>query len=333
LSTGPEKIWRAVVRMPHRRAVPKDYPGLGAARRTASRQDGAITHAQALDAGLTPGQIRQLVRDGRWSRPFHGTHLLPGAHPVRGRIRAALLTHPGSVVCGLTAARLHRLDALPAESPGEPVHLLMPPGAPHSRATSIVAHRDHFRGDQVVRMWGMPVTSPARTLADLVLATRRDDAVALLDAALYARAVVDVAEVQAATLGRLRSRQVEPWWPLIDGRAESPLETRLRLLLIDAGLAPEDLQHPVRMDGRIFARLDLAWPSRRVCLEADGGEVHSRPDALYRDRHRQNLLVAQGWTVLRATWRDLFYNGGDVIGMVAGALAFPRPPDRRRHRA
>jgi hypothetical protein len=315
--------------VPHRRCVPKDYPGLGAAYRIASEQDGALTYAQALGAGLTAGQVRQLVCDGRWRRPFRGSYLLPNAHPVRGRARAALLVHPGAVVCGITAARLHRFDAIPEESPGEPVHLLAPPGSPHSRRTSIVMHREHVQDGQVVRVRGLPVTSPARTLADLVLTMWRDDAVALVDAALFARVVADVADVREAVAGRRRYRRVEPWWSLVDGRAESPLETRLRLLLTDAGFAPEELQHPVRLDGRPFARLDLAWPSRGVCLEADGGWVHSRPEALFHDRHRQNLLMARGWTVLRATWWDLPENGGNVVETIAGALAVsavPRPP-------
>jgi very-short-patch-repair endonuclease len=173
----------------------------------------------------------------------------------------------------------------------------------------------------------MPVTSPARTLADLVLSMARDDAVALVDAALFTRAVADTEEIRDAATGLHGYRRVDSWWSLVDGLAESPLETRLRLVLTDAGFAPEELQHTVRMDGRPFARLDLAWPSRRVCLEADGRDVHSQPDALYRDRHRQNLLVAQGWTVLRATWQDLPENGGDVVEMVARALAGPRPPN------
>jgi hypothetical protein len=155
--------------------------------------------------------------------------------------------------------------------------------------------------------------------------------VALVDAALFAHVVADVADVRAAVSGRRRHRRAEPWWSLVDGRAESPLETRMRLALTDAGFAPEDLQHPVRVDGRPFARLDLAWPSRGVCLEADGGRVHSQPEALFQDRHRQNLLMARGWTVLRATWWDLPENGGDVVKTVAGALAVsaePHPPDK-----
>jgi len=56
-----------------------------------------------------------------------------------------------------------------------------------------------------------------------------------------------------------------------------------------------------------------------VCLEADGAAFHSDPPALFRDRRRQNLLIAAGWTVLRFTWADEAYPD-DVVRAVANAL-------------
>ena len=56
---------------------------------------------------------------------------------------------------------------------------------------------------------------------------------------------------------------------LADGRSESTFETLVRLLLVRAGLAPETLQLEVfDQNGRLYARLDMAWPSVKVGLEA-----------------------------------------------------------------
>jgi very-short-patch-repair endonuclease len=66
-----------------------------------------------------------------------------------------------------------------------------------------------------------------------------------------------------------------------------------------------DLQHEVWHAGRFIARIDAAYPERRIAIEVDGFEAHSSPDAFQRDRTRQNRLVALGWTVLRFTWADV----------------------------
>src|SRR5699024_8275847 len=113
---------------------------------------------------------------------------------------------------------------------------------------------------------------------------------------------------------RLRGRRgvsrVARWWPLVDGRAESPLETWARLDCYDHGLPPHDLQVVLRdRRGAIIGRGDMGW--RRcdgtwVIAELDGIQVHGAPDPLYADRHRQNrLLTETGAIVLRFTSADL----------------------------
>jgi very-short-patch-repair endonuclease len=95
----------------------------------------------------------------------------------------------------------------------------------------------------------------------------------------------------------------------------------LRLLLIRAGLAPETLQLELfEANGRVYARLDMAWPSVKVAVEADGREHHDAPEALYRDRVRGNALALAGWTVLRFTWADLVRRPQWIVEQVRRAL-------------
>jgi very-short-patch-repair endonuclease len=113
---------------------------------------------------------------------------------------------------------------------------------------------------------------------------------------------------------------------LADGRSESALETLLRLLLVRAGVGPETLQLKLYdARGRRIARVDLAWPSRWVAVEADGREYHDKPEALYRDRDRQNDVVIGGWTVLRFTWYDVVHRPVQVVEQVRAALAQALP--------
>jgi len=103
-----------------------------------------------------------------------------------------------------------------------------------------------------------------------------------------------------------RAIAAREWLGQADGRAESPLETRGRLRCVDAGIGPDDLQVSLT-DGRgtFIGRVDLYWRHQRLVAEADGAEFHDQPEALYRDRERQNDLMAAGFTVIRFTWEDV----------------------------
>lgn len=250
----------------------------------------------------------------------------PGSRPtgdvyLRARTRAALAGRRDAVACNLTAARLLGLDGLPRSRTGEPVHILLPARATRHQADGVLAHFGDLPAGDVLYLGGIPVTGVGRTLADLVLRADRNAAIAILDAALHVGAVLDLDDVRRATAGRPGTRRVDQYWRLVDGRAESPLETRLRLILVDAGLAPPHLQWPV-LDGagRPLAFLDLAWPDQLLDVEADGVAVHDQPVALHRDRHRQNLLVDLGWNILRFTWADVEQRAGQVVAAIARRL-------------
>jgi hypothetical protein len=69
---------------------------------------------------------------------------------------------------------------------------------------------------------------------------------------------------------------------LSDPRAESPMETRLRVGLVGAGLAVPEVQYPIVDEhGFTLARVDLAYPAARLAVEYDG--------ALHFDRRRAEL--------------------------------------------
>jgi hypothetical protein len=106
---------------------------------------------------------------------------------------------------------------------------------------------------------------------------------------------------------------------LADPRAESPPESRVRLALVLAGLAPVP-QYDVRHHGRWIARVDLAFPELKIAIEYDGRAVHEREDVFARDRQRQNELVRAGWIVLRFTAADLRWGAAPVVQQVQAAL-------------
>lgn len=288
-------------------------------RSIAAGQSGAVTVQQARLAGLSRQQVRSLLGNG-WSSPARGILVQPNPpDPFLAGLRAALLACPEGVGCGITAARLHQLSGLPRWTPSEVPQLLLPPGLARSQRRGMRT-RTGLREQDRVLVHGFCVTTIARTVADLALVLRLDDLICLLDSALRGGWVV-----ADLPLGRRRVARLRAALCLADGRAESALETVLRLLLVRAGLSPETLQ--LRLFdryGRCYARLDMAWPSRMLAVEADGREHHDKPEALYRDRRRQNDLELAGWTVLRFTWNDVIRNADWVVTQVRHALQSER---------
>lgn len=261
---------------------------------------GVVTAAMMREAGLERrtarsarrrGDVQWLWRDcAVWS---------PLASDPRTRWHAALALAPGTVLCGASAARVWGL-MVPREWPEE---VVVPRRVTRlrSRANLLVRSRD-LRTDESTEIRGLPVTTIARTALDIALHQPRTDAQWVVDQCL-ARGLDEAAVPVGRRRGTARLRAM-----LEAGEAasESPLESAVRLLLLDAGLPRPHPQYVVRGDdGGFLARVDLAWPRQRLVLEADGIGWHSAPAPLLRDRWRQNTLTVAGWAVLRATWADV----------------------------
>ncbi|MFF5069694.1 endonuclease domain-containing protein [Micromonospora olivasterospora] len=160
---------------------------------------------------------------------------------------------------------------------------------------------------EIVDVAGVPATSLLRTVTDVILRQGRYPAVAVLDSALNRGLLTDedVAALPALIRGRRGAVAARTYLAEVDGRAQSPLETRARLRCVDGGVPPDELQLEVRdEEGRLLGIGDLGWRAARLIAEADGSDPHAAPDALFADRRRQNRLVNAGWRILRFTWAD-----------------------------
>jgi Protein of unknown function (DUF559) len=108
--------------------------------------------------------------------------------------------------------------------------------------------------------------------------------------------------------------------PLVDVRAESPMETWVRLLLHDSGAPPPTPQFEVRdLDGRLIARVDLAYPPWRIAIEYEGDHHREQPQ-FRQDIARVNALQEAGWLVLRFTADDVLRHPGRLVEHVAAAI-------------
>jgi very-short-patch-repair endonuclease len=132
--------------------------------------------------------------------------------------------------------------------------------------------------------------------------------------------VTDIGPVRACARGSVGtgSRRAREICGLADGLAQSPQETRLRLLLHRSALPDPIAQFRIVVDGRLVARPDFAWPDRKVALEYDG-LWHGEPGQFARDRQRLNRLQAAGWRVVFVTAADL-RDPERLLALIAAAL-------------
>jgi very-short-patch-repair endonuclease len=300
-----------------------------AALALAASQMGLITRRQAHKTGMSDRQIRTRVTRGLW-QPLHPSVFLLGIAPISDEQRllaAALAT--SAVVSHTSAGWLAGL----VDRPPSTVHVLTDRAAAHRRE-GIVVHRvaDLLPIDRT-RLRGVPSTSPTRTLLDL--SAELDETVlrATVHRALRLRLTHPDRLIERFVAMRSRGKPGVASLRKVLGELDrdvSLLESDLEVLLVDlirtAGLPQPTLQHPIFVHGRVF-RADLAYPEHRLVIEGDGFGVHGERDAFESDRERQNLLVLDGWRILRFTWRQIVREPAWVATQIHAALS---PPDRSR---
>lgn len=265
--------------------------------------------AAALALGATEGQLRAAVGAGALERLRPGVLCLPladGQDEVRRRALAALVSlEPAAVVSHTTAAHLHRL---PARRPGErPGHVRVTlPQRGRVRA-GLHVHAGLVTPPDTAVVDGVRCTSVERTALDLARRRPLVESLVVLDAALARSDRAALADAAGrlpgvAGLARLR-RAIE----LADARAESPLESASRGLVLDAGLPAPELQAWLADDEGRAWRVDFLWRALGVVGEADGWGKYAGPADLRAEKLREDALRRTGWTVVRWTsdevWR------------------------------
>ena len=258
-----------------------------------------VTVAEAERLGLSWERLQW--RD--WKRVGHGQYVrLPSEPGPELRLLAVHRRLPeGAAFGAATAAWLHGLDLPPCD----PIDVVAPLACRISARAGTRLRRAQLDRDEIVERMGLPVTRIERTISDLALLVSLTDAVVAVDEALH-KGLTDLTALWQSVassahrrgVGRLRRvlRVAEP-------RTESPMESRLRVLLILAGLPRPDAQVEIRDEAGMFiARVDFLYPRARLVIEYDGS---THRDTLVDDSRRQNRLIQAGYRLLRFTSSDL----------------------------
>ncbi|HVQ51502.1 MAG TPA: hypothetical protein VMS92_15770 [Mycobacterium sp.] len=206
----------------------------------------------------------------------------------------------------------------------------IPVGAPveiaHSRrpaAQGITARTGAIGDDEICDVDGISCTTPARTAYDLGRRLPLDTGVIRIDALLNATraSMPEVEKIVLRYPGGPGIRKLRRALDLADAGAESPQETRLRLLLVRSGLPRPVTQIPVTNDwGRVVRRIDMGWPEWMVGAEYDGEQHWTNPAIHAEDIERLEFLAAKGWAIVRVSARQLRYQPALVVARVRTAL-------------
>jgi hypothetical protein len=277
--------------MPH----PTDLP--------ARLRDRAFTYAEALSAGVTP----QRLRASDLTSPFHGIRIagptsdgdIPSlreqCEAIAPRLRPfQFFSHETALA--LLGAPLPRWPHRPA------VHVSTHRPAREPRTRGVTGHRLQTRESAAVLIGGLPVEQPVRAWRQAGMSWTVDDLVVAADFLVARRrplATIEELGDEIRIMGDVPGRRLVRALRDVRVGAESPEETRLRLVLTRAGLPQPELNWDLRdARGRLIARLDLAYPSARVGVEYDG-RVHA-------DDVRQFETDADRWSAIgRAGWRHV----------------------------
>ena len=229
------------------------------------------------------------------------------------RLSAAMQRLPKEAAfSGRTASWLHGIEHTLCSS----IEVTL---ASTSRFAGLSIRRAKLAADEVVIRRGLRTTSALRTVADLGCRLPLVEVVVVLDRVLHMRLVrmeqvEHWAEVHRGSRGVARLRRAIE---LAEPRSESPMETRLRLLLILAGLPRPGVQVSLGNEASFLGRVDLYYPDHRLIIEFDGG---THRNTLAADNRRQNRLIEAGYRLLRFTASDVFGDPTSVVAIVRRAV-------------
>ena len=275
--------------------------------RLAAQQFGVVDLDELRACGLDKRAVGRRVAAGRL-HPLHKRVYAVGHPnvPIRGRFLAAVRAcGPEAVLSHFAAAVLWRLLKWDGRYP----EVL----ARNRRSHRGIRTRRTARLDaiDIRRRYGIPVTSPARTLVDLA---------ATLDAKPLRRATREALVLGVVTIPQLTEalRRLGPCrgctkLQAIVARGHVPTRSELEDAVLDlltaGGFKPPLVNAPLYVEGRRVVP-DFRWPEQRLVIEADGAEWHDNQIAREDDADRQAILEASGERVVRVTW--------------AQAIAWPR---------
>lgn len=255
--------------------------------------------SEAVAAGkATHSQLRR-----RYTRVFRDVYVIEGTEltPKLRAHAAWLWSRRRGVIAGFSAAALHGSKWIDATRAVDIIHDNRHPLA------GLQVWSDRIATDDIELLDGVAVTTPTRTALDLACWYPTSTAVAALDDLVRVTdvKVLDVELLAARYRGRRGIEQARSSLDLVDAGSQSPKETWLRLVLVQAGLPRPQTQIPVYDDfGDAVAYLDMGWDDLKVAVEYDGEQHRNDRRQFTWDIRRLEMVERRGWILVRVLAGD-----------------------------
>ena len=273
----------------------------------AGRQFGVVSREQLHQIGMKEGGIERRLRSGR----LHPLH--PGVYAVGHRsvsreglwLAALLWGGEDAVLSHRSAAELWGVLEIDRS---KRIEISAPPET-RSR-TSIRRRYTQLAPDEVTERSGLPVTTLSRTLMDLgsAIPGRRLERAVREAEYLHRYDPRDLWRMLGRHPGQRGTRAIRTCLENIGlgprGRTRSDLEVLFASVLARSSLPRAELNVTIEVAGRLV-EADCLWRRQRVIVELDGGQSHGTWSASESDRKRDRQLQADGWRIIRVTWRQL----------------------------
>lgn len=267
---------------------------------------------------MASGAVTRQTLRAKYVKLHHNVYAPRGMTlDAKDRALAAWLWSRGkATLVGHSAAAMHGTEWLPADAPAELGRTR------HKSPRGIVVHTDMLADDEVCMRSSIDCTTPARTAYDIGRRIAGEDAVIRIDALFNATGctVTEAGQIADRYPGARGIRQLRETLALTDGGAESPQETRLRLLFVPSGIPRPVTQIRVANPRGRDRRIDMGWPEFMVGAEYDGRQHWADADVHAEDIERLEFLAAKGWLIVRVSGRQLRYQRQEVARRVRDAL-------------
>lgn len=295
---------------------------------------GSFTSADADSLGVS----RKRLRQADVHVPSRSIRVpLDGSRSTAANLRAYTGLDRSSVVTHHSGARVWEFSLPSWMQEDWRIHVARDRDGSKPRRRNVVGHRMTFRPGEAVMHDGVRVTSPARTWLDLAGLLTVDELIAAGDSAVVAHGsdfprprtaactIADLRRMVSAHPGMRGMRTARLALPEIRVGADSPQETKMRLILARTSLGEPLLNHVIRNSwDQPAVWPDAAYPEQRISLQYDGGH-HGDPQQYLLDIKRQSTTERLGWTEVRVGKEDLEVAKPFVVEKVRAAIRTRSP--------
>jgi very-short-patch-repair endonuclease len=286
----------------------------------ATRQHGVVARRQLL-AVLSADAIGRMVRAGRLHPVHRGVYAV--GHQVlgpKGRWMAAVLA------CGEGAVLSHGSAAVAWElrpSGSAWIDVSVPSAAGRAKRRPLRIHRTRLHPADVTVLDAIPITTPARTLADLAATLTPRQLERALDEAEILK-LLDMRALEDAMTrirnGRKRLRATLNTHTAGTTATRSGLEERFLALCRN-----HEIPQPLVNQRIQELTVDFLWPATRLVVESDSMEFHGTLRGMERDRRRDAYLARLGYRTLRFTSSQVTREPATVAATLTAALSLASP--------